>query len=159
MNLHIANDRMNIIPVRLYRYVDPYPPEIMPVLQEYMITRETTCGWWIKRVHGNPFDISFGDEKWVKKDADRPFVFDTIDEAVRSYRNRKLAHLRHLQTKMNQIQGILSRIEGVEPEDGGYRDTYHNAQWDEGLISFGKRVFGKSAWEEDFLSETEMKVQ
>lgn len=164
MNLYDANNMMEMIPIRFYRYVDPYWPDTQPQLQEYIVTKETSCGYWIKQIHGNwnPFaTVEYGKDKWIKKDADRPFAFDNTDDAYQSYHRRKMEHLRHLHNKERHIRDILSRMEGREVDYRTLRPSgmIHLQE----KITFGEKVFKKAgyknAWDrEDFISETEMKV-
>lgn len=75
-------------------------------LKSYNIVSETPCGYWITFCSGTK-------DKWVSKTSRKRFAYPSKEEAKEAYRQRKLAYIRHSQSRLKRAKEELSLLDSM----------------------------------------------
>lgn len=84
-------------------------------LLTFDVIRETPKGYWI--------DTYFGDTRWVSKTSRKRFAYPSKEEALEGFINRKKAHLKHCQSRLDRAKSDLREAQRYSPEFGGSIDS------------------------------------
>ena len=89
----------------LYRYRDPWISRyINPELVRYRIRRETPQGYWV-------YNHDTNKEKWISKNGFKRYAYLHKKDALYAYYRRKIAHIKIINEKFEQLKGIIEIIE------------------------------------------------
>jgi len=88
----------------LYRFVDQLTigNHVVIYLREYLILRETRCGFWIS------YPNSKG-EKFILKKARKRFAWPAKEEALKSFIARKRSQIRILESQLRSANSALRK--------------------------------------------------
>ena len=81
---------------------------------EWYVASETKCGYWITtwRAHFGQQIQPLQKEKWIAKNAHRPFAHETKVDAMHALLHRKVRHVYHVERKYTQLQAVIRRLRG-----------------------------------------------
>jgi len=100
-----------------YTYIRHEYNQVSICNHEYLILKETECGYWIM------FDIMFGiprmldynsvNKRWVPKDGIRIFARSTKKDALESLKRRCLKHLKIMESEKITVKNVLFKVEDM----------------------------------------------
>jgi NurA-like 5'-3' nuclease len=94
----------------LYRYYDSGCAE-KPSLTEWKVKKLTPSGAWVTEVDQHPmaplFDDDYGRTKWIGCHTFRRFAHTTKEDALKSWKIRKLKHYRHVKSQYNYLVQVV----------------------------------------------------
>ncbi len=99
---------------RFYRYLDnpysEYPWNGPPDLQEYVLVKETPCGYWIIEDYMERYaESDIAKRYWVSKTGTKRRAYPTKEEAALSYLKRKEKQVKILTERLADAKGYLQQ--------------------------------------------------
>jgi len=100
--------------LKFYRYGSIYHDDGPRVcLYEYNLQKETPCGWWIS-LNANGF-LDFGEKpRWVSKTARKRYAYPAKEEALKSFKFRKIRQIKILKARLSGAEHELDIAKNME---------------------------------------------
>jgi hypothetical protein len=101
--------------MKFYRYEDDYHINGCQIeLREFILLRETPCGYWIVPYYIEHYpDMIEKWKKWIPKSSKKRFAYPTKEEALVSLRARKERQIFYGKTSIARAKLALYRIEEI----------------------------------------------
>ena len=99
------------MPEKLYRYESYHNSGYSPAtlkLEWYWVTAETPKGYWIS------YWSTKCKDKWVSKTARKRYAHPTEEEALKAYKYRKRAYVKHARANLRRALEDLNLVEPVQ---------------------------------------------
>ncbi|RTL37133.1 MAG: hypothetical protein EKK53_21425 [Burkholderiales bacterium] len=103
------------IPTKLFRYEDRYG---VVTLEEYPVVGLTPCGVYINRSHWKK-------PKWVQLGTRKKFAAVTIEEAKKSFLQRKKHQLAHLESQAENVRIAVKAMTEGRLNDSSHIPDYY----------------------------------
>lgn len=104
-----------------YRYVDAYGTECVRLVR-YEAVRRTPCGVWLVRHTRDRLAVE--EARFVLRNARKRWACPTIEEARKSYKQRKLAQMRILKRQQERAEANYEKAMRGEFDSGNVDDLF-----------------------------------
>ncbi len=87
------------------------------LLSEYLVTKETECGWWIggNKPKFEPHSFhTYTSKKWVSKTTRKRFAYPTKEEALVNFKARKQRQILIIKGQLERAKEALLIIENTD---------------------------------------------